>query len=297
MVTGVVVAVLATLKKVGDGVVRHVDGRVREGLNDKLLVPRHERAKAKGARACPLLKPVKSLHKGLASGRGVGLKSGRVTDVVLHLLAPFLFTILKEPLIEVCHNTLVTRAADNLALRLEVDNGLVILTHLGLDNILGLSNLHSLNAILLTSDHDTLIEATLVCLRLSLLELLLIILRLDLQFLNHDLCCTVAKSRNVDHRHNIKGRNHLLGNSVLSTKLLIGLPVTKSSVVISTVRRHRGHNTSSLVHGDRQEGKGVHAFVFCLGGLDRNSDKLLARNHAQKLELALLLSRHESILV
>jgi hypothetical protein len=40
-----------------DGVIRHVDGRVTQALNQVLLVPGQPRAQAKRARARPLLQP------------------------------------------------------------------------------------------------------------------------------------------------------------------------------------------------------------------------------------------------
>jgi len=62
-----------TLKKVGDGIVGHVNRRVRERLDEELLVPRDPRSETVRPRASPLLEPIENCLESVPRLREVGV--------------------------------------------------------------------------------------------------------------------------------------------------------------------------------------------------------------------------------
>ena len=87
-----------------DGVVSHVDGRIRERLNEIVLIPSESRAEAKAARNTPFFEPVDGFVEALEIGIEVSVEVGRV-DVIFHKLLPLFLTIGDVPLITVGNHT------------------------------------------------------------------------------------------------------------------------------------------------------------------------------------------------
>eukprot|EP00128_Syssomonas_multiformis_P013492 Colp12_sorted_trinity150504_noHs@29463 len=126
------------LQQMCDCVVRHIDGRIRQGLDQVLLIPRETGTQTKGTGASPLAEPPDCVVEQLLGRAVVGLKLREALD---HLGLPLLLAIVQEPLVHEGHDTLVVRAGDHLTLRLKVHNSLVGSKHVRSDEGLGIGDL------------------------------------------------------------------------------------------------------------------------------------------------------------
>mmetsp|Transcript_103546 Transcript_103546/g.178432 ORF Transcript_103546/g.178432 Transcript_103546/m.178432 type:complete len:471 (+) Transcript_103546:891-2303(+) len=108
------------VQNVANGIVSHVDGGVRERVNEVVKWTRegHLGAQPKGTRACMLVQPPDHFLKASPGPPGVGLQ--RVIDVIFHLSGPFLLAITQVPLVHQCDDAHVPGPADNLVLGLGV---------------------------------------------------------------------------------------------------------------------------------------------------------------------------------
>mmetsp|Transcript_4295 Transcript_4295/g.14240 ORF Transcript_4295/g.14240 Transcript_4295/m.14240 type:complete len:593 (-) Transcript_4295:1642-3420(-) len=114
------VEVVGSLKDVGNGVVCHVDRRIRQGLDDPLRIPGDLRAEAEEARAGPLAHPAEGVLE-LGEVLGVVGLEARV-DVGLDLLSPFGFAVLEVPLVRVGDDAGIARPRNDFFFRLEVED-------------------------------------------------------------------------------------------------------------------------------------------------------------------------------
>ena len=81
---------------VGDGVIRHVDGRIRERFDELCRVPREPGAKADPPGACPVLEPVHGAVELKPDFRG---DQCHISQVVADLLLPCGVAVFQEPLV------------------------------------------------------------------------------------------------------------------------------------------------------------------------------------------------------
>ena len=59
----------------------------------------------------------------------------------------------------------------------------------------------------------------------------------------------------------IVGKNHIVSNAILLTKLGLFLQITQSSVIRRSIRRHTGDHTRSLGHADSQQRQRVNLLI------------------------------------
>mmetsp|Transcript_13194 Transcript_13194/g.39937 ORF Transcript_13194/g.39937 Transcript_13194/m.39937 type:complete len:502 (-) Transcript_13194:1382-2887(-) len=191
---------VAALKDVGHCVEGHVDGAVRQRLNQVLRVPRQAGAKAEGAGAGPLVQPVQGLLEGLARlihrHRLQHLAGGGL---------PFGFTVLEVPLVCQGHHTVFARPGHHRLVRLGVGDGAALLDGLVPNQLL---RLRHLDAGVVADGHDAGGEALEVHLRLGFRQLLGVVLVLDAHARAHHLRRQGAVPWDVDHRHRLERRNH-----------------------------------------------------------------------------------------
>mmetsp|Transcript_30131 Transcript_30131/g.35537 ORF Transcript_30131/g.35537 Transcript_30131/m.35537 type:complete len:338 (-) Transcript_30131:1151-2164(-) len=261
------IKVSLSLKHVCDGVVGHVNGAVREGLDHPLLVPRHLSAQTKQTRTSPLLEPSESKVELVEDILRVWRELGRVVHVLRHLFFPRLLAIAQVPLISHGDHTGLPCATLYILLRFKVDESISLLHHIHL--LLRLCDAHFL-ALVWTDQHATESEASIVCLLLRFVKLHAIFGRFDAQLLRPVLSCLVrgpcfvfaGRYANVDDGHSVKRQHHLVSQSQLLAVLWFSLELCHSDVVIGGVRRHRGHDSRSLTHADTHEGQDVESVVF-----------------------------------
>eukprot|EP00967_Tisochrysis_lutea_P089103 scaffold126697_cov32-Tisochrysis_lutea.AAC.2 len=180
----------------GDGVVRHVDGGVRQRLNQKLCVPRHASAQTEGARARPVAQPTERVTKSLVDHRVVALQLFKVRA---DAGCPLSLTVLEVPLVDESHDALYigSRSWRDQAFGLEVCESEPFCHHQVLGLYLGVLNLKALEW---ARRHDTLVEARVVAHVVRLLELFDVLLALDVELLAHELGREVAKVRRGQDR-------------------------------------------------------------------------------------------------
>eukprot|EP00123_Amoebidium_parasiticum_P011674 comp20847_c0_seq1/m.27563 comp20847_c0_seq1/g.27563 ORF comp20847_c0_seq1/g.27563 comp20847_c0_seq1/m.27563 type:complete len:511 (+) comp20847_c0_seq1:856-2388(+) len=222
----------STMKEVGHGVVCHVDGGVRERLNQILGVPRKLGAEAERARARPLVQPVQGLLEVVLGLVRVHL---RVGHALAHLLLPLLQPVVQVPLVAQSHHTLVCRPRHDLPLRLVVHSRIPSINHLLLDLSLCIGNLRSLVG---PGHHHTLVEALEVNQVLCLLKGIGIVLALDFELLAGCNSCGRAQLGNIEDGNDLIRQNHLIRNAVLLPQRLLVLEVTEGSIVVRRVRWH-----------------------------------------------------------
>mmetsp|Transcript_121739 Transcript_121739/g.289416 ORF Transcript_121739/g.289416 Transcript_121739/m.289416 type:complete len:287 (-) Transcript_121739:586-1446(-) len=175
------IQVALTVQQVGNGVVGHVDGTVRQGLDDELLIPRDLRSQAKGTAARPFLQPPDGVFEGLLDAVVVADEVGAV-QVALDLTTPALRAVLQVPLINGSHHALIARSRNHLLLRLGVDEGLLGLNHDRAE--LELCLLHWL-ALERSDRHGAFVEAQLVASVVGLCQLHAVVDGLHPQLLTH----------------------------------------------------------------------------------------------------------------
>mmetsp|Transcript_18986 Transcript_18986/g.64402 ORF Transcript_18986/g.64402 Transcript_18986/m.64402 type:complete len:699 (-) Transcript_18986:775-2871(-) len=207
--------VALALEEVRDGVVGHVDGGVRERLDDPLVVPRQLRAEAEHARAGPLPEPAQRADKVLERLAAVGVEP-RAADVAQGALAPRLLAVGDVPLVRHGHDALIAAAAHHLGLGLEVRQGRALGDHGRADERLGHLDAR---ALVLPDDHDALVEALEVHLLLGRLELVGVPAAPDLVLLHHELRAAVPVAGDVDDGHHVEGLDHVGGDVVLGAEL------------------------------------------------------------------------------
>jgi len=165
------VEVVLSLELRGYSVVSHVNGRVRERLDNELLIPRDSGTQTESSRATPLLEPVQDK---LEFVLGLGIVSFKFIrlDVGHDLVLPLFFAILHKPLVDQRDNTVILSPRNDLVLRLVINNGLAILHHQVLRGQLGILDLLASTD---SAHHDSLVEALLVAHFLSFGKLVLVL--------------------------------------------------------------------------------------------------------------------------
>mmetsp|Transcript_3412 Transcript_3412/g.5765 ORF Transcript_3412/g.5765 Transcript_3412/m.5765 type:complete len:309 (+) Transcript_3412:1259-2185(+) len=240
----------SSLEVVGDGVVGHVDGGVREGLDLELFVPGQSGAQTLRPRAPPLLEPVDDELELVLRLNVVGLEvlGG---EVGAHKLLPVLLTVAHEPLVARGHDALVARSRDNLALRLVVGNGQLLVEEVLLD--LGLCLFDRL-ANGYSHDHLALVEAFEVDLVLGLLQELLVLLGLDFEVVDQLDGGEVSELGDFDDGHGLEGDAPAGVHLELLSQVLFGLQVSEGGPVVRRVRGDTGDDSGSLRHRDGRHG-------------------------------------------
>mmetsp|Transcript_18069 Transcript_18069/g.38960 ORF Transcript_18069/g.38960 Transcript_18069/m.38960 type:complete len:1101 (-) Transcript_18069:274-3576(-) len=273
---------VAALQQVSDEVVRHVDGRVGERLDQKRLVPRHARAEAKGARARPVAEPRKRLPEKLVHSRVKALEV--LLEVLAHRSLPGLLAVLEVPLIDERDDALDVgrRPRRHEVLGLEVGDRLALFDHLLLSLHLGLLDGHADKG---PRRHHALVEARRVARVVRLLELLDVLLRLHLELLAHELGGERAEIRCLEHGHQLEGIDPLVLDAV-KLALLWVLEVHEGGVVVRRVGGDRGDNRRALGHRDGRERQHVDAVVWGERRFDGGAEHLLALEGEQQLWLA-----------
>mmetsp|Transcript_66053 Transcript_66053/g.157952 ORF Transcript_66053/g.157952 Transcript_66053/m.157952 type:complete len:222 (-) Transcript_66053:1837-2502(-) len=144
-----------SLENMGNSVVGHVDGAVRQRFDQELLVPWNAGAKTEGTTASPLSKPGDGIQERFLDAIIV-LPEVLACDVLLDLAAPLLLSVLEVPLVDRSNHTLVTTSGHDLLLWLRVQEGLAFVNHHLPE--LQLRLLHG-RALERTGGHHTLVEA------------------------------------------------------------------------------------------------------------------------------------------
>ena len=250
-----------------DGVVGHVDGGIREGLDEVLGIPGHARAEAKGAGARPLAEPTEGVLESLARLLVVG---HHALEALLGALAPGVLAVLEVPLVGERHHALVAGAGRDLLLGLRVYDGAAVGDHDVADLLL-----HELHGLTLvdTEEHDPVGEALEVGLTLGLLQLDLLVLALNLELLADDGRARVAKLRDVHARDNLERHHPLVLHAKLLAKRGLSLEVAERHEVHGRVRRDGRHHPGALVHQDGHHGETVNLLEHRERGLDRAADE------------------------
>mmetsp|Transcript_10726 Transcript_10726/g.38087 ORF Transcript_10726/g.38087 Transcript_10726/m.38087 type:complete len:780 (-) Transcript_10726:298-2637(-) len=248
---------LPALQDMRNGVVRHVYRRVRERLDEKFLVPGHQRPEAEGPGAGPLPHPAQGVLEGVPDL--VHLKDRHVREAIPRLLQPALLAVLQVPLVRQRHNALVPTSAHHLLLGLKVNDGITRTQEVLLDQRLGVLDLL---AGVLAHRHHTLGETLEVGHLLGLLELSLVVLALDLEHCADLLGGSVPKLWDGQHGNHLKGQDVLVLDSELLAELGLLLQVAQAHVVIGGVARDAGHNPSPLGERDREQWQHVDCVVL-----------------------------------
>mmetsp|Transcript_128627 Transcript_128627/g.274464 ORF Transcript_128627/g.274464 Transcript_128627/m.274464 type:complete len:412 (+) Transcript_128627:1637-2872(+) len=279
------------LEKMGHRVVRHVNGAVRQGFYDELLVPGHPSAETERSATGPLLQPTDGIHEGVLDTVIIGAEVGAL-QVLLDLGPPALFAVLQVPLVDARHHTLVPTPGHNLVLWLMVNEGLPGFHHDRPEVQLGL--LHRL-PLARTIGHGALVEAKLVAHIVRLLELLLVLLGLDVELLAHVLCSHVAHLA-IDFHIDDGDQLERLDPFRLDTEVLplAGLhQVHEGRVVIWGVAGDTGDNACSLVHLDGKQRQHIDGVVLAGRRLHFGPQEFLPCHLEQALRLS---PRHEDVL-
>ena len=122
------------------------------------------------------------------------------------LSLPGVLAVVEEPLIAQSNDTLFTSAGHNLLLGLIVGHSEALVNHLLADDRLGiLDTLSSADADL----HYTMVEASLIALVFSLVELDGVLVGLDLHLLDNCLGAQVTKALDIDERERVEALNPL----------------------------------------------------------------------------------------
>mmetsp|Transcript_1029 Transcript_1029/g.3689 ORF Transcript_1029/g.3689 Transcript_1029/m.3689 type:complete len:473 (+) Transcript_1029:738-2156(+) len=245
-------AVDVTLEEVRDRVVGHVDRRVAQRLDQPLLVAGQLRAQAVGTRAGPLVQPVDRPCQLLLR---LGVERLHLLQSLLGGRLPLLVTVVEVPLVGDSDDALVSRAGDDLSVRLVEGRGKVVGDKLGDDGLLAvLDHLPSE----LADEHLALVESALVRLILGVEELLRVLGAGDLVLLVRSDGREVAERRLDDGLDLDLGHPALLHAQVVPDLLLV-LEELEVRVVIHRVARHARHHARALAH--RHRGHGQHAHL------------------------------------
>mmetsp|Transcript_3059 Transcript_3059/g.5791 ORF Transcript_3059/g.5791 Transcript_3059/m.5791 type:complete len:317 (-) Transcript_3059:1164-2114(-) len=246
---------VALLQDVRDGVVRHVDGGVREGLHQELRVPRQARAQPKGAAQRPLLEPA---HGDVELAQVLVRVELHLGEALLRLGQPLLLPVHQVPLVRQRHHALLARARHHFLLGLAVQARAPVRAELVLEQRLG--HLHRL-ALVFPDEHHSLIEALHVGAVLGLVQLDAVVLALNLHLLAHRHRGRVPELRDVDDGNHLKRHHPLVLDPELFAHGGLLLEVLQRHVVVRGVGGDTGHDSGALGHQDGEHGQAVDHFV------------------------------------
>lgn len=261
------------LEQMNDSVVSHIDGGIGKRFDKVILIEGKRTTETEGTRTTPLLQPFNGGSETLVNDVIVAIED--IVDVFSDRLLPVFIIVSKIPLIHQGNNTFVTRSGDNLAFRFPILGGFTGGKQVNSYQVLGFLDLL---ASIFTNLHDTIIETLGVAFILSILEVFLIILRLDLELIASNNSGQITQFRNVNDGNGVKGENMLVLNTVLLSKRSLVLQVSESSIIIRRIRRNGGNNTSTLIHRDSKHGKSVHLFESSKRSLQGNTDQIRTHN-------------------
>mmetsp|Transcript_15980 Transcript_15980/g.48837 ORF Transcript_15980/g.48837 Transcript_15980/m.48837 type:complete len:780 (+) Transcript_15980:177-2516(+) len=271
--------VAGALEQVRHGVVRHVDGRVRERLDDPVLVPGEQRAEAELARARPLAEPADAvlelaLHVVVVAVEAPGL------HVREHLLRPLGVVVAEVPLLRERHDALVARAGHDLGVRLPVGERRAGRDHLRADLRLGV--LHR-RAGVGPDDHNAVGEALEVDLVLGGGELVAVVGAPHAEALAHLHGGGASVARDLDDGHDGEV-HHVRLDAVPRGVVRLVLELPQRGVVVGRVRGHRRDHAGALAHADGEQRERVHRLVGRLRAVERQPEEVPALD-----------SRHEAL--
>eukprot|EP01137_Pigoraptor_chileana_P025711 Opistho-2@95567 len=222
----------ASLEEMRDRVVRHVDCRVRQRLDEILFVPRNTRSKTIRARARPLVQPVERLAEVV---HRIVVKRLELVESKSDLLLPVLIAVVQIPLVAVGNNALVARARHDLLLRLKVADSKTLIDHFLPDDRLCVLNPL---ALVLADKHDALSEALEIDHVLGLVEQIAVVLAPDLEVVACLDGAQIAKPRDLNDGDGLKRQDHFVADAILLAERWLLDEVAEGGVVIRGIRRH-----------------------------------------------------------
>src|SRR6266581_300114 len=241
------------LKGVGDCVIRHVDRRVAQGLDDPVRIPWENRPQAAVVGARPISKPVGHVVEPLPQRLGVQVHRGNRS---VDLRFPRRIGIGEEPLVVHDLHDLGRQApTDDDATRLVHQVGLAFRRQLLPNFVFG--DLHpdaGVGAAVLVQ--HAAVEAGLVDLGLRLLEFLAVLLVPNPEAIDDLDAGQRPPSRRADDRDRLDRLDPLRVQIVLVQESVVVLQIPQGDVVVRRVRRHARHNpgAAALVdEGARQD--------------------------------------------
>ena len=257
-----------------DSVVGHVDGRVRQRLNNELFIPRDARAQTSGPGAAPLLKPVEHNIELMLCLRVIALEAIGA-DVLFNLVLPGFLAVVKQPLVAQGDNAAFIGSCSDRFFRLIVRHSEPFINHLLTNNRFGiLDALSSTDANL----HHALVKASLIALVLGLIKLHGIFVRLDFHLLDDSLSTEVTKALNINERDWVEALDPLKLDTHALTKTLLGLQIAHHGEIVRRIRWHGGDDSGALGHTDGGQRQNVDVLVRGHRSLDLHADELCTGN-------------------